>query len=43
MHELIRKAIGESKLTRFGYKGVVRTVKPHSYGRQANGADALCA
>lgn len=43
MHELIRKAVGESKLIRFGYKGAVRTVEPHSYGRHANGTDALCA
>lgn len=43
MHELISKAIEELKLIRFGYKGALRTVEPHSYGRQANGTDALCA
>jgi predicted DNA-binding transcriptional regulator YafY len=43
MHELILEAVRESKLMRFGYKGAVRTVEPHSYGRQANRSDALCA
>ncbi len=42
MHELVRQVVGESKLIGFGYKCAVRTVK-HSYGRQAKGADALCA
>ena len=43
MNTLIRKAIGELKLVHFSYRGAVRTVEPHAYGRQANGADALCA
>jgi len=43
MNALIRKAVEEQRLIRFGYKGAVRTVEPHSYGRQGNGSDALCA
>ena len=42
MNMLISKAIAERRLIRFGYKGAVRTVEPHTYGRQTNGADALC-
>lgn len=43
MNILISKAIAERRLIRFGYKGSVRVVEPHTYGRQANGAEALCA
>ena len=43
MNLLICKAIAELKLIRFGYKGAVRTVEPHAYGRLPSGADALCA
>lgn len=42
MNVLISKAIAKRRLIRFGYKGALRTVEPHCYGRQANGADALC-
>lgn len=43
MNMLISKAIAERRLIRFGYKGSVRVVEPHTYGRQANGVEALCA
>lgn len=43
MNMLIRKAIEELRPIRFSYKGAVRTVEPHAYGRQSSGAEALCA
>jgi len=43
MNMLISKAIPERRLIRFGYKGSARVVEPHTYGPQANGAEALRA
>lgn len=43
MNMLIRKAIEDLRLIRFSYKGPVRTVEPHAYGRQSSGAAAICA
>ena len=36
-------AIGERALLMFGYKGTVRVVEPHLYGRNTAGHDALSA
>ena len=44
MNELIRKAInGGPLLLGFSYKGVQRWVEPHTYGRQPNGKEGVCA
>ena len=36
-------AIAERRLLMFGYKGAMRVVEPHLYGRTATGRDALSA
>jgi hypothetical protein len=36
-------AIGERSLLMFGYRGTVRVVEPHLYGRNTAGHDALSA
>ena len=43
MNELICKAIRETSLLSFTYKGALRWVEPHAYGLQANGSGGLCA
>lgn len=43
MNDLICKAIDETRLLGFDYKGIQRWVEPHSYGAQPNGKDGVCA
>ena len=39
----ICQAIAERRLLMFGYKGAVRVVEPHLYGRTSTGHEALSA
>lgn len=43
MNELICKAIVESRMLGFSYKGVKRWVEPHTFGSRAKGGDGVCA
>lgn len=43
MNDLICKAIAETSVLGFVYKGVQRWVEPHTYGAQSNGKDGVCA
>lgn len=43
MNDLICKAIAETRVLGFDYKGVQRWVEPHSYGAQPNGKEGVCA
>lgn len=43
MNQLILRAINESRLISFSYKGSNRLVEPHTYGQRSDGLDALCA
>lgn len=43
MNDLICKAISETRMLGFAYKGTQRWVEPHAYGMQPNGKEGLCA
>jgi hypothetical protein len=43
MNDAIIKAIEDRRLLTFRYKGVERTVEPHTYGCSHKGANGLCA
>lgn len=43
MNQVIIDAISGTKVLAFQYKGQVRHVEPHTYGRLNNGHEALCA
>lgn len=43
MDAIICKAIQEARVLGFTYRNVQRWVEPHTYGRQFNGKDGVCA
>ncbi len=43
MNTAIYKAIVEQRLLTFQYKGKLRRVESHTFGRQVNGKDGVCA
>lgn len=43
MNQTIYKAIAESRLLRFWYKGSCRVAEPHTYGERQRGGQGLCA
>jgi hypothetical protein len=42
MNSMIRKAIDDRACLQFVYKGVQRSVEPHTYGILRSGKNALC-
>ena len=42
MNAMISQAIADGRVLSFSYKGELRTVEPHTYGRKGDGRDSLC-
>ena len=42
MNVMISQAIADGRVLSFSYKGELRTVEPHTYGRKSDGRDSLC-